>query len=166
MLVLSISKPWTLTSYSIQSILSPKPVFLKLWVGMHNAPLSVHRFRGRTTREKRASALPPTQPSPLKILTLKCKCLNVFLNWLVIKVRAEWAKLFNFSIGFWKHAKCDPNGVEIVLLSKKSKNCSATGALPLTSVYTRSLSCSSLLSSPPNPDIFQTKKLWYPNPFL
>ena len=38
-LVISISKPWTFASYSIQSILSPKPMFLKLWAGMHNGPL-------------------------------------------------------------------------------------------------------------------------------
>ena len=33
----------------------------------------------------------PSQPSHLKNLTLKCKRLNMFLNWLVGKIRAEWA---------------------------------------------------------------------------
>ena len=48
--------------FNIQSILSPKSVFLKLWVGMHNeprdmnGPLIVYGFSGGTTRAKDASA--------------------------------------------------------------------------------------------------------------
>ena len=38
------------------SILSPKPVFLKLWVGMHNKPLSVYGYSGASKRAKGPSA--------------------------------------------------------------------------------------------------------------
>ena len=41
-LVISISKPRTFASYTIQSILSPKPLFLKPRVGMHIRLLSVY----------------------------------------------------------------------------------------------------------------------------
>ena len=40
---ISISKPRAFASYALQSILSPKPVFLKPWVGMHNRRLSVKK---------------------------------------------------------------------------------------------------------------------------
>ena len=46
------------------------------------------------------------------------------------KVGAEWAKQFNFSTAFKKRAKCDPNGVEIVIFLEKSINHTATNAPP------------------------------------
>ena len=61
-------------------------------------PLRIYGFSGGSTRAKGASA-PPTAKN-LKNLKPKSKSLNVFLNWLVGKIRTELAKQFNFSTDF------------------------------------------------------------------
>ena len=53
-------------SNAIRSILSPKPVFLKLLVGMHMRPPSVYEYSGAITRIKRASA--PLAKLPIKFI--------------------------------------------------------------------------------------------------
>ena len=71
-------------------------MFLKLWVGMHIRPSSIYGYSGATTKAKTASDPHPSKQSHLKNLTLKCQCLNMFLNRPIRKVEAE----FNFSTGF------------------------------------------------------------------
>ena len=54
----SVASICDLIDWSSRVTATPKPVFLKLWVGMYNRPLSVYEYSGATTRTKGASVPP------------------------------------------------------------------------------------------------------------